>query len=443
MKKILSLPPRQETRQLSPALPLLLAALLALGGPSVASAQSITTFDATATSTNTFPVAINLAGTVAGEFDDGFGQHGFLRAPNGTITTFDPTFCAVGSTSVISSSAINSSGAVIGFCGIPNVGFVRDPTTGAFTEINPPGSTGTQVNSINDSGEVAGSYVDSALPAKTHGFVWSPVSGYTSFDVPGGTFAEDHFGVDIVSINSSGQVAGFYFVSSSVADGFLRNPDNTFTTFPAPVAGDRVQATSMNDSAQITGFYGPGFTTFSGFLQQGATTTSFDVSGQTQTLAENINRYGTIVGSGEIGFNNAVGFVRDPLGTITTFVVPTADNTQPQSVNDLGVIAGIWLGPSPSFTRHGFIAVFTPAEMVSNLITGLQGMNITGLGTSLTDQLQIVETDLAAENGRACIDLGNFASHVKAQTGKKITTGQANQLQSAVASIEAALSCGG
>ena len=66
-----------------------------------------------------------------------------------------------------------------------------------------------------------------------------------------------------------------------------------------------------------------------------------------------------MVGFAGSGFNNDIGFVRDPLGAITTFVVPTADNTQPDSVNDLGVVAGIWLGPSPSFNRHGFIAVFT------------------------------------------------------------------------------------
>ena len=411
-------------------------------------AQTITTFSVTG-ATNTFPAAINLSGTVAGEFQDAsFYLHGFVRAPNGTITTFDPTFCTAGSTAVIGSSAINNPGAVIGFCtaGIIQVGFLRDPL-GNFTEIDPPGSTLTQVNSINNSGEVAGSYVDSERPEKTHGFVWSSAGGYTSFDVPapGGTYAEDNFGIDIVSINSSGQVAGHYYVSSSVSDGFLRASDGTFTTFPAPVAGDRVQATSMNDTAAITGFYTLGFSgtaNYYGLLHQGGTTTSFDVPGETQTLAESINSYGTIVGSGETGFNNAIGFVRDPLGTITTFVVPTADNTQPQSVNDLGVIAGIWLGPSPSFTRHGFIAVFTPAQIVSNLIIGLQGMNITGLGTSFTDQLQQVETDLTANNGLACGDLVLFADHVKAQTGKKITIAQANQLLADVASIEAVLSCG-
>jgi YVTN family beta-propeller protein len=84
----------------------------------------------------------------------------------------------------------------------------------------------------------------------------------------------------------------------------------------------------------------------------------------------------------------------------------------------------------------------TPAQMVAALIALVQGMNISQLGTSLTDQLQQVETDINTQNGLACQDLALFASHVKAQTGKKITTAQANQILAAVASIEAALKCG-
>jgi hypothetical protein len=84
----------------------------------------------------------------------------------------------------------------------------------------------------------------------------------------------------------------------------------------------------------------------------------------------------------------------------------------------------------------------TPAQMVAVLITTLQGMNITRQGTSLTDQLQQVENDLTANNGSACGDLRAFANHVSAQSGKALTTTQANQLLTAVGSIELALSCG-
>jgi hypothetical protein len=79
--------------------------------------------------------------------------------------------------------------------------------------------------------------------------------------------------------------------------------------------------------------------------------------------------------------------------------------------------------------------------MVSSLITTVQGMSIPKQGTSLTDKLNQILTDINTQNGLACQDLTAFANQVNAQTGKTITTAQANQLLTAVASIEAALKC--
>lgn len=343
--------------------PLLAAALLALGNPSAASAQTINTFDVTGATGGTFPAAINLSGTIAGSYFDAAGSHGFLRAPDGTTTTIDPPFCIAGSTGITTSDTINSAGAVVGICTLstgtsPQRVFLRDPM-GNFTEISPPNNNphnGMGVfPSINDMGQIAGSYTD--LSSHTHGFVVSPpyASGnYTIFDVPGDTYAETHIGIEPVSINSSGQVAGYYFVGSSTAYGFLRNPDNTFTTFPAPVATDRLQVTSMNDNAEITGFYTSNFSTFEGLVWQAGTTTSFNVT-STTTQPESINLSGTVVGwtgnSSELE-----GFVGNPLNGFTTFAVATASYTEPTGVNDLGTIEGIWL--DASFARHGFIATF-------------------------------------------------------------------------------------
>ena len=83
-----------------------------------------------------------------------------------------------------------------------------------------------------------------------------------------------------------------------------------------------------------------------------------------------------------------------------------------------------------------------PSTMVAILTTAVQNMQIPQQGTSLTDQLQHVETDINTQNGQACQDLKAFANHVKAQTGKTITTTQANQILTAAANIEAALKCG-
>jgi hypothetical protein len=41
-------------------------------------------------SSNQFPIVIDAAGAVVGNFSDQFGSHGFLRTPGGTFISFDP-----------------------------------------------------------------------------------------------------------------------------------------------------------------------------------------------------------------------------------------------------------------------------------------------------------------------------------------------------------------
>jgi hypothetical protein len=94
--------------------------------------------------------------------------HGFLRAPNGAVTTFD----APGCTSCISPYAINPAGAVVGnFFTSAVHGFLRAPD-GAITTFDPPGSVGTFPFEINPAGVIIGSYLDASGAA--HGFLRSP-----------------------------------------------------------------------------------------------------------------------------------------------------------------------------------------------------------------------------------------------------------------------------
>ena len=398
-------------------------------------AQTITTYDVTGATGGTFPGPINRGGTVVGEYISSTGFHGFLRAPDGTITSFNPPADSLTS-GTTTPFALNNLGAVVGIYthGIVGVGFLRDPL-GNFTDITPPGATLTEAFSINDSGTIAGSYVDSALPRKAHGFVRDSAGNYTSFDIGVPTT-----GIRVASINNSGQIAGLYFDASFHSHGYVRDSAGAITTFDAPAGFTGVQVYSMNDNGEITGEYNA-FPTFRGFVRQGNTNTLYDGDPtRTETFPPGINFSGTVVGFDCISFGSCNGFVRDPLGAITSLVVAGASNTEPDGVNDLGTISGVWL--DASFNRHGFIAVPTSAQMVTALSATVQAMNIAALGTSLTDQLQVVQTDLTANNGLACQDLVNFASHVIAQTGKKITMAQTNQLLANVATIEAATGCG-
>ena len=77
----------------------------------------------------TFPhwISIDQAGDVAGTYSSSTGQHGFLRSPYGTVTTFDPP--EAGSTVV---TGVSEGGAITGLYQYkagagPPVGFIRIP----------------------------------------------------------------------------------------------------------------------------------------------------------------------------------------------------------------------------------------------------------------------------------------------------------------------------
>jgi hypothetical protein len=102
------------------------------------------------------------------------GCHGYARAANGAITTFDP----VGSVSTVPHGFNNknivvgryydSLSAVHGF-----VYFLTSPSK-SFT-YDYPGATQTSLNGINDKGVIAARYTDSSNVA--HGFLARLVQG--------------------------------------------------------------------------------------------------------------------------------------------------------------------------------------------------------------------------------------------------------------------------
>jgi hypothetical protein len=84
-----------------------------------------------------------------------FNLHGFLRTPDGTITTFDV-----------------------------------------------PGAAGTRGNSINPAGEITGTYFDESFV--THGFLRARDGTFTTFDPPGSLTTTPS------GINPAGAITGYY-----------------------------------------------------------------------------------------------------------------------------------------------------------------------------------------------------------------------------------------
>jgi hypothetical protein len=218
--------------------------------------------DTTANSFNgTFAANINPAGTIAGDYVDADNVgHGYLRAPDGTFTTFDAPGAGTGpgqGTFTGSVDCINPAGAMAGtYSDASNVahGYVR-ASDGTITTFDVPGA-GTNVSGINPAGTISGISTDASNVA--HGYVRASDGTITTFDVPGagtgsgqGTFAEN--------INAPGAVTGQYIDPSGVNHGLLRATHGTLTTFDVPDAGtgsgQGTVPVSNNPADAIAGIY--------------------------------------------------------------------------------------------------------------------------------------------------------------------------------------------
>ena len=159
--------------------------------------------------------------TIAGSYSDTSEfDHSFVRAPDGTITTFDPP-----NATQSASEAINKKGEVAGhFLASTGphhrqfVGYLREPD-GSFRTVEPAGSISTYCTGINASGVIVGSYEDGA--GVFHGFVRATDGTITSFDPANadGTYTG--------GINTAGEIAGSYLDSAldrGREQGFVRTP---------------------------------------------------------------------------------------------------------------------------------------------------------------------------------------------------------------------------
>jgi hypothetical protein len=178
-------------------------------------------------STFVYPESINDAGQITGFYFfngayDG-GVDGFVRSPDGTVTTFV-------STEGIVPLAINQAGIVTGWYAPPTgsfAPFVRQ-AGGTITHFRVPGTLVSGEMSINAAGVIAGSYttVNSANPeapeTATHGFLRTPQGAITSFDAPGATDTR------LTAINAANATIG-YSQGLAGPEGFLLIPGGLFT----------------------------------------------------------------------------------------------------------------------------------------------------------------------------------------------------------------------
>jgi len=155
-------------------------------------------------------------------------SHGYLRYTNGDIATFDGPKAACTNTGLgfsgTVSVSLNPEVEAVGFYSDANSvdhGFLRAPD-GKITTFDAPGAgkgagQGTVILSNNSAGAITGWYWDANSLA--HGYEHTPHGKTTEFDVPGasqGTYPNCN--------NKAGVVAGNYVDANGANHGFLRMP---------------------------------------------------------------------------------------------------------------------------------------------------------------------------------------------------------------------------
>ena len=213
-----------------------------------------------------------------------------------------------------------------------------------YFTFDPPGSTGTMVSGINNSGQIVGIYQDSA---GWHGFLRSSDGvTYKTISVPGASRTT------ATGINNLGQVVGYY-TDGGGGHGFLHSADGTFTTFDAPDAFPYTVPSAINDSGEIVGTRLSAGAVTDGFLRSadGSTYTTISAPGASATFVQGIANDGEIAGWYIVGgsYGPQRGFARGVDGSYTAIEVPGTDGaTHILAVNNRGQIAG-------SFSGTGFV----------------------------------------------------------------------------------------
>lgn len=238
---------------------------------------------------------------------------------------------------------INDHADVVGHGAEPLSGFLYKKGTSYAVRV--PSSSFDQISAINNSGVIAGSYVDSVTKL-SGAFVYRDEK-FTILDHPAARYSYAY------GINDRGDVVGFY-VDDRGSHGF-HYADNSFFDLDFPGVFDS-RATGINNKGRIVGFYlQPKDKRFHGFIYDNGVFTELDYPEPDvfHTRLQSINDRGDIVGFCSCGPHRAAkGFLfRD--GKIIDIQFPQAAETFPNAINNHGLIVGFYNGADGG---HGFYA---------------------------------------------------------------------------------------
>lgn len=334
----------------------------------------------------------------------------------------------------------------------PPDSLVYDFATGTFTPVPSPGGglTATLIG-INNAGQLTGSYTDGS------GVKGVVLTGgvYDTFFYPGGSKTYGR------AINNTGLVTGYAETPAGPAasEGFIYTPaTGTYTTI-APVGANFTIAQGVNDAGVVVGssimlpgtvYAGSPGGAYGWVRQASGTLTFFRINGL-PSRARGINSAGDIVG----WFNDPTGLVASfkvnvpgllPYETITVaaadyIVAPGATQTIAEGINDAGFISGSVYDAAG--ISQGFIAAPPAATLLADLYELIESFALPkGIANSFLVKVKAASNAVAAGDIKAaCGNLKALINHAEAQSGKKLTVAQANQIIAAAEAIRLSLGC--
>ncbi len=274
---------------------------------------------------------------------------------------------------------------IIGLAGVVDI-------TAFSTDAAFPGTALQALGQVNNNGDLVG-YVGAPTP---------PVGGISGFQetgferLPDGTLipinvsspapAADPNQTVPFAINDSGTIVGAFYSYSAAPPNTVGFVLSGGVATPMQVGGGETTLLGINDAGDLVGS-----DPFTGFIIQGGVTTDFG-GGFGGPSLQAINNQGQTSGIeltsfNPSGFDTYAGFIRNPDGTISTFVWPATPCTLAQNhsigfvgINDNGEIAGYC--EDQSFNAYAFYG--TPGNFTLFQVPGSFSLSteITGINDS-------------------------------------------------------------
>lgn len=284
-------------------------------------------------STDTEAYDINNSGDVVGFYLDRGRYRGFVRKPDGHITSKkDPP----GSVNTYA-YGIDDEGNVAGFFfdGTRFHGYINR------IKFDPKGSTATFAYVIFE-GTIPGSFLDKA--GRYHGYVRYPDGTITTYDAEGAT---DTYVTDF----ANGSVVGYFFDGSTTQCVVWHK--RKVTTFHVDGSTD-TECDSVNPNGKISGVYADDAGHHHGFVWNRGTIKTFDVPGAVETYPNaNHGKNGTIAGNWIDANNKHYAFIRTPAGKIRTYDLKGASWTNGIDINNNNEVTGFYYDGNNN--AHGYV----------------------------------------------------------------------------------------